>query len=326
MQQPNRGGRGRTGLIIGIVATGLVITMVVVWLLSRGGSPTITASSASASPSPTEASPSEIVELYFAALPTGDKEALAEISADGGTALEGLTSEAIAAAAKAGPVTNLVVTDSSSSYVKASYTIDGEATTGDFLMTNTSDGWKIENMVAEVSMPTISLPKGVKVTANGLEGDSFELTPGVWELGTTNKFITLSRDSIAVNNLNSLAMADLSADLTKDGVKAIRSAIKSGLKKCESDPYGCGMLLSEKVSGGGSVAKKTMKCSRTSSSESVDDIDISLSYGSIDIFTSQSFDCEGEDTKGNSIGGTGYIYNITADISNPDKVTASFED
>lgn len=304
--------------IVGAVV--LVIALVLAWVFTRdGGDPEGTASSASASPTVAD-TPEAVVEQYFAALTTGDLETLKLISVDGGEQLEGLTSEAIAAAAAAGPVQNLELNSySGSSSVDATYTINGTSATTYLTLSNTGGGWKLKELTSEIT-GLENLPKGVTATLNGVEMESPALTPGVWELGTTNEFVVYTPETILVDQVGYVSTS-VEASLTKDGVKSIRSAIKSAVAKCEKDPYGCGVELPENVIGGGKVDKESMTCELDSSSDSVSDIEIKLSYsGDLDIYAYLYYDCVGKDTKGNSIKGSGSITDITVDFSNPEKI------
>lgn len=326
MARPGKGTRpSRNGLVFGLVVALLIAAFGVAWFVTRppesdpGVRPTT-------SPSPIINSASDVVKSYFAALPAGDLETLKAISVDEGASLGSLTSEAIAAAAKAGPVEGLKVTESSPGYVAASYTINGKPVSETFELTEIEGSWKIQTTTVTVRGAE-DLPKGTKFTANGAKLETLNLTPGFWEFGTTNKLVAVTPKTMLVQAPTQWgADASASPDLSDAGLKAVRKAIKAKLKTCESDPYGCGMSLPDKVEGSSAVVnKKSMKCTQKDSNPSVDELDLYLVNGTASTFSIFRFACEGRATNGNTLTGVGGISYIRADVSDPDKVKVTFE-
>lgn len=178
-----------------------------------------------------------VVDRYFRELSGGDLDALAAISADGGPAQFGLTSAAITSAASAAPITDLNIAIEHD-VANVTYAIAGGTVSAFLDLEKTEDGWQIKSTTSPIRLTT-PLPPGVLATANGAPVSQLSLTPGLWEVGTNNKYVVLSPDSLLVDFPNPSYSGQVAASLTKDGQKAIRAAIGDAVAECESKQFEC---------------------------------------------------------------------------------------
>ncbi|MFV0430378.1 MAG: hypothetical protein ACK5KO_13245, partial [Arachnia sp.] len=190
------------GLFIGIGAAVLVVALVVLYLFWPGGDSEDdpdTKETILPSPTTSPATVTSTVEVYFAALTDGDLETIGALSADDGAWLAELTSEAVAQAAAAGPVENLVIEEYTNT-ADVTYTIKGHEYTAFIDLVNTADGWKISDAASGI-WGLDELPAGVTATVNGVAMKEVLVPPGVWELGTDNPFVVFTPNSVVVGEL-----------------------------------------------------------------------------------------------------------------------------
>lgn len=188
-----------------------------------------------------------VVERYFAAVAEGDVDTLADLALRDDDPVKGLTSEAVRRAAERGPVEYLLVTPTGDpSLVYADYEIDGYPIAIEVWLTQTDDGWKMDDVTG--MLPVDWIPAGVSLSANDVDLPPVlapGLTPGLWDVTTDHPFFTVEPGQIMVSAPGYEADDYPDVLVTPDGAEKIREAGQALFDACESpkphDNSHCGL-------------------------------------------------------------------------------------
>lgn len=230
-----------TGAIIGIVAGGIVLLLIVAGVVAIGAltAPRGTGGSANEeSPSSAQTAPAAVDE-YLTAIADGDAE-LAGSFVDRTSSDTLLTDEVLAKSAELAPITNIVVDedvieeDETESVVSATFDVGDKTVTRDFRVWNFSDEWQIFDGLMNVSLSPFG---GLDSTVNGVvPGDDYaRVFPGTYQIELGVEQFTLSGDTntfTLVTEEDSEAMYDVQPVLTEEATEKFRALVRTSLTEC----------------------------------------------------------------------------------------------
>ena len=265
-------------------------------------------------------SATEAVQKYFDALAASDPDAVFNLVRGDLPDRTFLTREVMTAAATAAPITNLQLSElTSSNYsaeIEAQYTINARTMTQKFF-TSTRDGrWYLSNVAARLYVKSLN-PVETGLTLNGVQvGDkeAVEVFPGGYTLGTTSDTYTLSEDKVVVESLSSTTdIYEIRTVLTDSALTDFRAATKKLVDSCEKPGSmknaDCGMNWRQPSNGKIKPSSITCASSGTSSiakmKPTLDSTDLSA-RGSLSV----TFKCKMQATNGNRYTGTDFLFAV----------------
>lgn len=313
-----------TGAIIGIVAGGVVLLLLIIAGIVAIATITTSGSRGSgAAPAASAGSAPQAVEEYLTALADGDAE-LARSFVDGTSSDTLLTDEVLEKSIELAPITDIVVDEDatsesdSESVVSATFSIGDESVTRDFRVWNYSDEWQIFDGLVNLSVSSFD---GLDVTVNGVEpGDdyarafigTYQIELGVEEFqvsGDTDTF-TLATDE------DSTAMYDIAPVLTEEATQEFRDLVRASLTECvalTSLSTPCGLDVTGPLSDGAVPVDGTIQRTITAEGEaalnalqaepSYDTPTVVSSYDYIQIDTTLEADKDGQRVSGDLLFG-----------------------
>ena len=264
-------------LIIGGGALALVLIIGVAIVTMNRPTTTTTTTGSSAPSAPVAANtPTGAVQAYFDALAANNASGVLALSYDDSYADPTfITSEVMAAASAAAPITGLSLSETPvsnySARVTATYTIGGVSARSEFSVGKRDDVWLLMRPAASVYVSEIN-DSLLGVTINGVtvpdDDDSVNLLPGGYTLATTSKVFTFKDTSFTVKSPDATVTPKFDLALTDDGLDSYRKAVKSLVNSCKK-PKGlvdskCGLNL--RAPSGVTIKASNMSCSPSSSS------------------------------------------------------------
>jgi hypothetical protein len=242
--QPGGPRRGRTLIILGVIALALMLvavsTAVLLWrnqptdpqpTPSRAPSGTASAPSSSA---PSAALASDAVAGYLKALAAGNAAAALAYSADPVKPGPFMTNNVLAQSIKRAPITSIVVpevTDQQATSVHATYRLGTTNVSTSYAVVQAAGRWKLATVSKAIDLGLVRSPSipmlinGVKVTSNRVE-----LLPGSYAFTSASPQLSYgSRNVVVITDPNAFAnVFSLRPTLTDHGRKtAVRLANKS---------------------------------------------------------------------------------------------------
>lgn len=268
-----------TGAIIGIVAGGVVLLLLIIAgviaigsALSRGPSPV---SPAGGSTTGAQSAPAA-VEEYLTALADGDAERARELV--GGMSSDALLSdEVLEKSIELAPITNIEVDeettgDDTESVVSATFDIGDETVTRDFRVWNYSDEYEIFDGLVNVSLSSFA---GLDATVNGVEPSedyaqafigTYQIELGVEEFalsGDTDTFTIVTDDDSSV-------LYEVQPVLTEEATQTFRDLVRASLTECvalTSLATPCGLDVTGPLSDGAMPIDGTIQRTLTAEGE-----------------------------------------------------------
>lgn len=327
-----------TGAIIGIIAGGVVLILLIVAgviaigaLTSRGSSGGSGASNAS--PGAISSAP-EAVEEYLTALSEGDAErAGAFVDATSGNTL--LTDEVLAKSNELAPITNIVVDEETTGdddmemVVSATFDVGDETVSRTFLVWHYSDEWQIFDGLVNISLSAFD---GLDATVNGVEvdSDSTQAFIGTYQIGLGIEQFTLSGDTdtfTLMTDESVEALYELQPTLTTEATEEFRTLVTASLTECvamTSLATPCGLDVTGPLSDGAMPVDGTIQRTLTADGQatlkklkpesSYDNPTVVSTYDYIQINTTVEADLNGERVTGDLMLG-GDLLKPTVDFS-----------
>ncbi|MDW4572498.1 hypothetical protein R8Z57_06850 [Microbacterium sp. M3] len=238
--------------IIGIIAGGLALLVVIaivvgLVLMPRAGTP-----GAGGGPAPASGDPAAVVTAYLEALADSDAAAALALLDDAPQDDTLLTDEMLEASNELAPLDDIDVEAvdgaSYSANVPATYSLGDVTVTTDFTVYEDDEGvWKLSAGTNELSLG--SQYAGLALTLNGIavEGDNPTVFPGTYVLGTSTPYFEITGETtFTVEDAFSYPDLEASAGLNEEGLGVFRTAINEAVAACvasKSLTADCGLTL-----------------------------------------------------------------------------------
>lgn len=228
----------RTGLLIGLIAGGLVVVVAIaiglVALLAGGGG-----------------KPSETVEAYLQALADGNAEqALEQGEKPPDTTFA--TGAALKAQQDIAKISSISVNDGYSSgnraRVSATYKFGDKQADESFSLTKIGGDWKLDDTVYPIDLTGLDDVPGLTLLGLDASGkDKVYVFPGPLTWGSSNEYLTVtesdSDDFTLSPSDGSFSYTSLETALSEDGEQAVADAVTTFIDECakskEVDPDDC---------------------------------------------------------------------------------------